>query len=159
MSCKTVFKAIHWVLDKRRKPHKFLSPWSYPPALSDGGKLYLGNKIDLLACLLDWSEYQSDAVVMITIITDGAVIVHMLKLAVVKNFEWWICFSDSFHTLIIQFENVIHTDLVWNRYIIIHGEHSEKHSYNKTWQRKAQRWCFWDSYPWELTKNSSCRLQ
>ena len=74
------------------------SPWTYPPTLSDGGKLYLGNKIDLLACLIDRTEYQSDAVVMITIITDGAVIVQMLKLAVVKNFEWWICFSD-FHSI------------------------------------------------------------
>ena len=53
--------------------------------MSDGGKLYLGNKIDLLACLIDRTEYQSDAVVMITIITDGAVIVQMLKLAILND--------------------------------------------------------------------------
>ena len=50
---------------------------AYPPALSDGGNLHLGNKIDLLACLIDRSEYQCDAPVISTVIIDGAVIAQM----------------------------------------------------------------------------------
>ena len=65
------------MLDKRRKSCRFFhhENQSYPPTLSDGGKLNLGNKIDLLACVIDRSEYQSDAPVISTMIIDGAVII------------------------------------------------------------------------------------
>ena len=87
---------------------------AYPPALSDGGKLHLGNKIDLLECLIDRYEYQSDAPVISTIIIDGAVIAQMQKPTVAKNFERMnrvlrfhsICFNN--HTV----SNALYRDLV-----------------------------------------------
>ena len=42
---------------------------AYPPALSDGGSLYLGAKSDLLTCLKDLSECQCGAPVVGSIIT------------------------------------------------------------------------------------------
>ena len=54
---------------------------AYPPALSDGGKPHLGNKVDLLACLVDQSEYQSDTPVITIVIIDGAGIVHLHRLS------------------------------------------------------------------------------
>ena len=49
---------------------------AYPPALSDGGSLYLGTKNDLLTCLKDLSECQCWAPVVGSVIIDGAVIVQ-----------------------------------------------------------------------------------
>ena len=60
---------------------------AYPPALSDGGSLYLGTISDLLSCLKDLSECQCGAPVVGSIIIDGAVIVQMLKPTSVKNFD------------------------------------------------------------------------
>ena len=70
---------------------------AYPPALSDGGKLHLGNKSDLLACLIDQYEYQSDTPVISNVIIDGAFIVQMLKPAAVKNFDEYA--SQDFHSI------------------------------------------------------------
>ena len=58
---------------------------AYPPALSDGGKLHLVSKNDLLACLIGHCEYQSDAPVLSTIIIDGAVIAEMWKPTILKE--------------------------------------------------------------------------
>ena len=67
--------------------------------MSDGGKLHLGNKIDLLACLIGHYEYQSDVPVISTIIIDGAVIAQMRKPTVAKNFERMnMVLRFSFHT-------------------------------------------------------------
>ena len=60
---------------------------AYPPALSDGGNLYLGTKSDLLSCLQAVSDCLYDAPVVDAIIIDGAVIVQMLKPDTVKNFD------------------------------------------------------------------------
>ena len=62
---------------------------AYPAASSDGCQLHLDNKSDLLAyaCLIDDSEYQSDALVICNVIIDGAIIVQTLKPAAVKNFD------------------------------------------------------------------------
>ena len=89
---------------------------AYPPALSDGGKLHLGNKSDLLACLIDQSEYQSDTPVISNVIIDGAVIVQMLKPAAVKNFDEYA--SQIFIPyILLQFQNATRVDLVWDRYM------------------------------------------
>ena len=57
-----------------------------PPALSDDGNLHLGTKSDLLICLKDLSEDQSEAPMTSSVILDGAAIVQMLKPAASKNF-------------------------------------------------------------------------
>ena len=57
-----------------------------PPALSVGGMLYLGNKSDLITCLKDFSEAQSEATATSSIVLDGAVLVQMLKPGDAKNF-------------------------------------------------------------------------
>ena len=89
---------------------------AYSPALSDGGKLHLGNKSDLLACLIDQSEYQSDTPVISNVIIDGAVIVQMLKPAVVKNFDEYA--SQIFIPyILLQLQNATCVDLVWDRYM------------------------------------------
>ena len=89
---------------------------AYPPALSDGGKLHLGTKSDLLACLIDHSGCQSDAPVISSIIIDGAVIVQMLKPVAVKNFDEYA--SQIFIPyILLQFQNASRVDLVWDRYI------------------------------------------
>ena len=72
--------------------------------MSDGGKVYVGNKIDLLACLLDCSEYHSDALVLSTVIIDVAVNAQMQKFIVVKDFD-----DHGFHSIHfnIQFQNAV----------------------------------------------------
>ena len=58
-----------------------------PPALSDGGRLYLGSKSDLLVCLECHAEPQSEAPTVTAVVLDGAVIVQMLKPGTAKTFE------------------------------------------------------------------------
>ena len=74
---------------KGGKSRKTLNSFShenqvYPPAMSDGGKLHLCN---LLACLIDHSEYQSDASVISAVMIKEAVIAQMWKPAVVQKFD------------------------------------------------------------------------
>ena len=84
--------------------------------MSDGGKLHLGNKSNLLACLIDHSEYQSDAPVISNIIIDGAFIVLKLKPATVKNFDEYASLIFMLYIL-LQFQYARCVDLVWNRYM------------------------------------------
>ena len=58
-----------------------------PPALSDGGRLYLGSKSDLLVCLEGHAEPLSEAPTVTAVVLDGAVIVQMLKPGTAKTFE------------------------------------------------------------------------
>ena len=78
---------------------------AYPPALSDG---HLGTKSDLLASLIDHSECQSDAPVISSIIIDGAVIVQMLNLwllRILMNMP----LRFSFHTFCYSFKYIDNT--------------------------------------------------
>ena len=79
--------------------------------MSDGGKLHLGNKSNLLACLIDHSEYQSDAPVISNVIIDGAFTVLKLKPATVKNFDEYASLIFMLH-LLLQFQYVRCVDLV-----------------------------------------------
>ena len=73
-------------------------------------------KSDLLICLKDLSEAQSESPVTSSIILDGAVIVQMLKPATVKYFAEYA--SQSFIAYIFsQLQDASRVDLVWNRYI------------------------------------------
>ena len=48
--------------------------------------IYVGTKSDLLICLKDLSEAQSETPLTSSVILDGAAIFQMLKPAVTKNF-------------------------------------------------------------------------
>ena len=52
---------------------------AWPPALSDGGRLRLGTKSDLLTCLEDLSSPQTKAPDATCVVLDGAAIVQMIK--------------------------------------------------------------------------------
>ena len=86
------------------------------PARSDNGNLHLGTKSNLLMCLRDLSEAQSDTPVTSSVILDGAVIVQMLKLTVANNFAEYA--SQIFVPYVFsQFQNASRLDLVWDKYI------------------------------------------
>ena len=76
---------------------------------------HLGTKSDLLTCLIDHSECQSDAPVISSRIIDGAVIIQMLKPVAVKNFDEYA--SQIFIPyILLQFQNASCMDLVWDRH-------------------------------------------
>ena len=89
---------------------------AFPPTLSDGGNLHLGTKSDLLMCLEDLHETQTETPVASSVIVDGAAIVQMLKPAASKNFAEYA--SQVFIPYITsQLHNTSRLDLVWDRYI------------------------------------------
>ena len=86
-----------------------------PPALSDGGRLYLGSKSDLLVCLEGHAEPQSEAPTVTAVVLDGAVIVQMLKPGTAKTFEEYA--QQVFIPYVVrQFQHVSRLDLVWDSY-------------------------------------------
>ena len=86
-----------------------------PPALSDGGRLYLGSKRDLLVCLECHAEPQSEAPTVTAVVLDGAVIVQMLKPGTAKTFEEYA--QQVFTAYVVrQLQHVSRIDLVWDSY-------------------------------------------
>ena len=86
-----------------------------PPALSDGGRLYLGSKSDLLVCLEGHAEPQSEAPTVTAVVLDGAVIVQMLKPGTAKTFEEYA--QQVFIPYVVrQLQHVSRLDLVWDSY-------------------------------------------
>ena len=78
--------------------------------------LYLGTKSDLLVCLEDPSDIQSEAPVASSVVLDGGVLVQILKAASVKNFIEYA--SQIFIPYILsQFQNASRVDLVWDSYL------------------------------------------
>lgn len=86
-----------------------------PPALSDGGRLYLGSKSDLLVCLEGHAEPQSEAPTVTAVVLDGAVIVQMLKPGTANTFEEYA--QQVFIPYVVQqLQHVSRLDLVWDSY-------------------------------------------
>ena len=87
-----------------------------PPALSDGGSLYVGTKSDLLTCLEEVSEAKAEAPFTTCIVLDGAAIVQMLNPAVSKTFEEYAqqIFIPYVST---KLQTVSRLDLVWDTYL------------------------------------------
>ena len=86
-----------------------------PPALSAGGRLYLGSKSDLLVCLEGHAEPQSEAPTVTAVVLDGAVIVQMLKPGTAKTFEEYT--QQVFIPFVVrQLQHVYRLDLVWDSY-------------------------------------------
>ena len=87
-----------------------------PPSLSSAGKLHLGTKSDMLVCLENLCEAQTEAPEVTNVIIDGAAIVQMLKPGGAETFE------EYAHQVFIpyisrQLQNVSRLDLVWDRYV------------------------------------------
>jgi len=87
-----------------------------PPALSDGGKLCLGTKSDLLTCFEEISDARSGAPTTTSIVLDRAAIVQMLKPAACKNFREYAqkIFIPYMST---RLQSSSRLDLVWDTYI------------------------------------------
>ena len=88
---------------------------AFPPALSSDGSIHLGAKSDLLACMEDLHETQTETPVASCIIIDGAAIVQILKPTAAKTFAEYA--SEIFIPYIFsQLRGALRLDLVWDRY-------------------------------------------
>ena len=84
--------------------------------LSDGGKLHLGMKSDLLACLEELCTTQTEVPMASSVIVDGAAVVQMLHPKEARNFSEYA--SNVFIPYITsQLHNATRLDLVWDRYV------------------------------------------
>ena len=87
----------------------------WPPALSDGGRLRLGTKSDLLTCPEDLSPAQTKAPDAAFVVLDGAAIIQMMKPAGAKTFDEYA--QQVFIPYISsQLCSVSRVDLVWDTY-------------------------------------------
>ena len=95
---------------------------------SDGGSLRLGTKSDLLTCLEDLSDAQSEAPATTSIVLDGAVISQMLKPAAIKSFDEYAqeIFIPNLST---KLQTASRLDLVWDSYTVnsLKGSARTKH--------------------------------
>ena len=86
---------------------------AWPPALSDGGRLRLGSKSDILTCLDDLSPSQTKTHDATCIVLDGAAIKQMMKPAAAKTFDEYA--QQVFIPYISsQLRSVSRLDLVWD---------------------------------------------
>ena len=87
-----------------------------PPSLSDGGKLHLGMKSDLLTCLKELCTTQTEVPMASSVIVDGAAVVQMLHPKDTINFSEYA--SNVFIPYITsQLHNAACLDLVSDRYV------------------------------------------
>lgn len=89
---------------------------SFPPSLSQYGKLRSGTKSDLLSCLEKNGPAQAQRPSVEALLLDGAAIVNMLKPGASKTFEEY---SETVFLpcVINQLRNVEKVDAVWDRYL------------------------------------------
>ena len=87
-----------------------------PPALSVAGRLHQGTKSDMLVCLDYFSEAQSEAPKVSTVVINGAAIVQMLKPGAAETFEQYA--HQVFLPYILgQLQHASRLDLVWDSYV------------------------------------------
>ena len=89
---------------------------SFPPSLSQYGKLRSGTKSDLLSCLEKNGPVQTQSPSVEALLLDGAAIVNMLKPGASKTFQEY---SETVFLpyVIKQLRNVKRVDVVWDRYL------------------------------------------
>jgi len=88
---------------------------AWPPALSDGGRLRLSTKSDILTCLDDLYPSQTKTHDATCIVLDGAAIKQMMKPAAAKTFDEYA--QQVFIPYISsQLRSVSRVDLVWDIY-------------------------------------------
>lgn len=87
---------------------------TYPPSLSEYGKLRKGTKSDLIKCL-DTSGENEPPNQFDCALFDGAVLVHTISAASATTFK---DYSETFmHFLQCEFQQVKRIDVVWDRYL------------------------------------------
>ena len=89
---------------------------SFPPSLSQYGKLRSGTKSDLLSCLETNGPAQAQRPSVEVLLLDGVAIVNILKPGVSKTFQ------EYSETVVLpyvmnQLRNVERVDVVWDRYL------------------------------------------
>ena len=89
---------------------------SFPPSLSQYGKLRSGTKSDLLSCLEKNGPAQAQRPSVEALLLDDAPIVNMLKPGASKTFQEY---SETVFLPYVtnQLRNVERVDVVWNRYL------------------------------------------
>jgi len=93
----------------------FFQQENQAPALSDGGRLRLVTKSDILTCLDDLSPSQTKTHDATCIVLDGAAIKQMIKPAAAKTFDYYA--QQVFIPYISsQLRSVSRIDLVWDTY-------------------------------------------
>ena len=88
---------------------------SAPPSLSQGGKIRLGTKADLLRCLELENFWETNTPVVNAKFFDGAALVQMLRPGTAKTFQ---DYADAVFTPYVssQLESVERLDIVWDVY-------------------------------------------
>ena len=107
----------------------------FPPSLSDGGKLCLGNKSDLLNILAN--DAQNDPPDSIDVrLLDGAAVVQLLPTNNIATFNEY---ADQVFVphIIKQLENLKRVDVVWNEYISSSIKESTRETQGKGIRRKV----------------------
>ena len=86
-----------------------------PPSLSVAGRLHLNAKSDILVCLNDSSEAQTEAPRVSSVVIDGAAIIQMLKPGGAETFKQY---ADQvfFPYILGQLQHASQLDLVWDCY-------------------------------------------
>ena len=89
---------------------------SFPPSLSQYGKLRSGTKSDLLSCLEKNGPAQAQRPSLEALLLDGAAIVKMIKPGASKTFQEY---SETVFLPYVtnQLRNVERADVVWDRYL------------------------------------------
>ena len=89
---------------------------SFPPSLSQYGKLRSGTKSDLLSCLKKNGPAQAQRPSVEALLLDGAAIVNMLKPGASTTFQEY---SETVFLPYVtnQLRNVERVDVVWDRYL------------------------------------------
>ena len=89
---------------------------SFPPSLSQYGKLRSGTKSDLLSCLEKNGPAQAQRPSVDALPLDGAAIINMLKSGASKTFQEY---SETVFLpyVINQLRNVERVNVVWDRYL------------------------------------------
>ncbi|KAL7373171.1 hypothetical protein ABVT39_000586 [Epinephelus coioides] len=87
-----------------------------PPSLSQGGKIGLGTKADLLHCMITDDTDSKRAPVVDAVFLDGAAVVQMLNPGTAKTFQ---DYADSFFVPYAksQLEKTRRLDIIWDVYI------------------------------------------
>ena len=107
----------------------------FPPSLSDGGKLHLGKKSDLLNILT--KDIQNNPPDFIDVkLLDGAAVVHFLPTASIVKFDEY-----AHHVFVPhirkQLQNSKRIDIVWDTYIPSSIKESTREKQGKGVRRKV----------------------
>jgi len=109
---------------------------SFPPTLSDLGKIHLPNtKSDVLKCL-ELSDTTDPPSTFDCIVLDGAVIVHLLPTEAVSTFNEY---ADKVYIPYMsrQLERATRVDVVWDTYIFDSLKESTREKRGKGVRRKV----------------------